>query len=178
MAKTKSPKKVSSKPCLAAAFFCETVIEDKKDGSMSAVRIVDTLTFIFDPSTPPDFPSETHKLPIPLSGLISFKTLGAPGEHTLRVAMESPSGKFDPAAVLEQKFVLPDAPQGGMNLVLKSVIHVANGGLFKLHVFLDDEEVTQMPLFVSIQRVEAPTTEPEIPPPTPPAKGSKHKPAK
>ena len=67
--------------------------------------------------------------------------------------MESPSGKLTKS--LED--VIPFTPEahGGANLTLRSTIRVYNGGLFRLHVFLDDEEVTQMPLLITIQRAEA-----------------------
>src|SRR5437868_2394863 len=148
MAKEKGQKKAAGKPKpqLAAAFFCENIIEDKRDGSLIVVRIVDTLTVPVPQEAPPDFPSETNRLPVFICALIAFKTLDAPGPHTLRIEMESPSGKRE--TVLEQHATLAEVPQGGMNFTLRSTIHVFKGGLFRLHVILDDEEVVQMPLFI------------------------------
>src|SRR5262245_34366539 len=101
MTKGKRRTKKKGGPFLAAAFFCETVLEDKKDGALSAIRIVDTITVNLPPSTPPEVPSEQHRIPISLAGLVAFKTGDSPGEHTVRVDMESPSGK-KPKTVVEQ----------------------------------------------------------------------------
>lgn len=155
MAKEKrQKKKATSRPQLAAAFFCESIIEDKKDGSLTVVRIVDTLNLALDPSTPPEFPSEAERLFVPYCGLVSFRTLDAPGEHVLRLEFESPSGKRK--EVEKRNVTLTEAPQGGMNLVLRGGLQIYQGGLFRLHVILDDEEVTQMPLVILIHRAESP----------------------
>jgi hypothetical protein len=159
MAKRKQPETKTGGPYLAAAFFCETTIEDKQDGALSAIRMVDQLTFDIDPSAPPDFPSESQRLPVNIRGVLSFKTGDSPGEHTIRIIMESPSGKMhDP---FDQ--VLPFSPQpyGGVNVRLNHTIWVKQGGLFWFHVFLDGKQVTRMPLLISVQRAE-PTS-----PPTP-----------
>ena len=58
MAKSKTTKKKAGGPYLAAAFFCESTIEDKKDGAISAIRIIDQMEVAIDPAAPPDFPSD------------------------------------------------------------------------------------------------------------------------
>jgi hypothetical protein len=143
-------------PYLSAAFFCERTIEDKQDNTISIVRMVDTLMIQLHPSTPLDFPSEANRLPVPISALVSFKTGDSPGSHTLKLVMESPSGKKAPP--VEQQFVLSKDPQGGFNYRLNSVIQVMKGGLFWLHVYLDDKHITKTPFLIKIERPEQPVS--------------------
>jgi hypothetical protein len=107
----KKPTKKAGGPYLAAAFFCESVIEDKQDSALTAIRIVDTIMFQLHPSAPADFPSETQRLPVPISGLLMFKTGDSPGEHTVRLVAESPSGKKH--TILEQVVTFTQPPHGG-----------------------------------------------------------------
>jgi hypothetical protein len=147
-------KKVGG-PYLAAAIFCETILEDSKDKSLSAIRIIDTVIVNLPPNAPPDVPSEKQRLPIPFWALLSFKTGGSPGRHTLRIDAHSPSGKSQ--TVLEQVLTFPEEAHAGANVRLNSVIQIKKGGLFWLHVFLDDRRMARMPLMISVQRAEVPT---------------------
>jgi hypothetical protein len=151
-AKGKTGKKTGG-PYLAAALFCETIIEDKKDNTLTAVRIMDQINFTLHPSTPKDFPSETQRLSVPVPTLLAFKTgYSHGGEHTVRIIAESPSGKRQ--KIFEQVLAFSEAPNGGANLNITQVIHVKKGGLFWLHVFLDGKRVARMPLMISLQRGE------------------------
>jgi len=162
MAKGKIKPKRKGGPYLAAAFFCERTIEDKQDGALSAIRMTDQINVMLDPSAPPDFPSETQRLPVVISGLLAFKTGDSPGEHVVRLVMHSPSGKK--STVLEQTLPFTPRPHGGANLRLNNVIAVKKGGLFWLHVFLDGRRVARMPLQITIQRAsEASANQPGQP---------------
>jgi hypothetical protein len=165
MAKRKAPAKKSGGPYLAAALFCESIIVDKQDGAFSAIRIIDQIDIALAPSAPDDFPSEANRIPVSTNALLSFKTGNSPGDHTVRIDMESPSGKV--SKVLEKTVPLTQQPNGGANIRISPTIAVKEGGLFLLHVFLDGELVTSMPLQVSIQRTGPATV---VPPADPPAK--------
>jgi hypothetical protein len=146
----------SGGPYLAAALFCEHIIEDKADGAMTPIRIFDTVNMVIPASAPEDFPSENNRLNVSFSALVCFKTGDAPGPHNVVVVMESPSGKK--GDVYAQEIVLPPEPQGGINLRLSSTIAVVKGGLFKAHVYLDSNLVTTMPLQINLQRTTATDT--------------------
>ncbi len=146
-------------PYLAAAFFCEQTIEDKHDGTLSAVRIIDQIGLTLHPSTPPDVPSEQHRLPVYINGLLSFKTGDSPGEHVVRLVMHSPRGKS--GTVLEQTLPFSPHPHGGANLRLNSTIMVYKGGLFWMDVLLDGKRIARMPLQITIQRAEAVSQPPQ-----------------
>ena len=152
MAKNKKSVKRLGGPFLAAAFFCETTMEDKQDGAISAIRMVDQLTLNLAPSTPPEVPSKKTKLPVYIAGLLSFKTGDAPGDHVLSVVVHSPSGKSQ--EFLKQTLPFSKPPHGGANLRLNNVIHVYKGGLFWFDIFLDGKRMTRMPLQITIQRAE------------------------
>src|SRR5262249_40244121 len=122
-------------PYLAAAFFCENVIEDKADGALSAIRIIDKIDMILPETAAPDFPSEQNKLPVAISAVLSFKTGDATGDHDVRLVMESPSGRENPP--FEQTLKFSKEQYGGANLRLNTTIMVVKGGLFWLDVYLD-----------------------------------------
>ena len=152
MAKQPKAEKTKSGPHLAAAFFCEMTLLDK-DGAPSAIRLIDNIEMMIDPSAPPDFPSDKQKIPINLNGLLCFKTGDSPGDHTLRLVMHSPTGKS--SVVMEKSIPFTPMPQGGINVRLSFTIMVKSGGLFWLHVYLDGKRYTRMPLHISIQRADA-----------------------
>jgi hypothetical protein len=149
----KLPKKTSG-PYLAAAFFCDSVIQGK-DEALTAVRIIDNAKFVVPANLPPDFPSKEKRLAVQLSGLLSFKTgkTGA-GEHAVRVVMESPSGKI--SKVHEQRVRFSDPEHGGANIVFQMGIGVYSGGLFRFNVYLDGKFMTQMPFELTYERQQAP----------------------
>ena len=66
-------------PFLAAAFLCNLVIEDK-DGTLSAIRIVDRWIHIQQGA---DAPKEMPPVPMTLTLLLSFKAGAARGSSTI-----------------------------------------------------------------------------------------------
>lgn len=139
-------------PYLAAAFYCEGIIEDKLDGALTAVRIIDTVKIILPPEAPADFPSDSNRLPVHIHALLIFKSGSAPGEHRVKVVAESPSGKRQ--TIKEQTLPLTQPPQGGLNFRVHQTIEIMKGGLFWLHVFLDGKRLTRMPLLISVERTQ------------------------
>lgn len=150
---TKQTKKVGG-PYLAAAFFCDTVIEDKSDGTLSAIRMIDQMSILLSPTGDPDFPSEQNKLPVTVWAVLSFKAGDAAGNHTIRAEIISPSGKKNQP--FEKTILFPEQPHGGANLRLNLTIMVVKGGLFWLDVYLDGKRVTRMPIQISVSREPPP----------------------
>jgi hypothetical protein len=151
----KQRKKKPRGPYLAAAFFCEQVIKSE-DGALTPVRITDQIKVLIPANAPADFPSEQNRLPVRMSGLLSFKSGDFPGEHTLRLVMESPSGKVE--KMHEQKIPFSDPPQGGGNLILQNTVGVYKGGLFWFNVYLDGKRMTSIPLEIKYEREQAAQT--------------------
>ncbi len=151
----KSTRQIKKKgPLLSAAFFCEHVLEDKSDSALSAIRIIDLMTYQLDASTPSDFPSLTNRLPIQIAALVSLKSADSPGDHELRLVMESPSGKK--TVIWEKVVKLSDSPHGGFNLKLNNNFAIVAGGLFWLHVHVDGKKMASAPLQINIARIAAP----------------------
>lgn len=109
-------------PYLAAAFFCEKVIEDKQDGSMSAIRMIDKMVVNLPPAAAPEFPSKEQPLPIEVTALVAFKTGYTPGRHTIRVEMESPSGKGNP--LWERELEFSSEPNSGANIRINTMANI------------------------------------------------------
>jgi hypothetical protein len=158
MAKGKMNRKRPKKgPYLSVAAFCESVIESK-DGALTPVRIIDQITVSIPPDAPPDFPSESNKFPVGVACIISFKSGDSPGEHSLRVIAESPSGKS--LVAYDEVVVFSEPPQGGINVRMNQFIAVIKGGLFWLHIYLDGRHVTSMPLLITVVRDEVKPLDP------------------
>jgi hypothetical protein len=156
--------KKSGGPYLAGAFFCESVVEDR-DGALCPIRIIDQINILLPPDAPPGFPSEQNRLSVPIMAVLSFRTGDAPGEHTVRVVLESPSGKRNPP--FEKSLPFSEMKHGGANLRINLTIAAVRGGLFWADVFLDGKLTTRMPLQITIQReqlTETPVDQQVAPP--------------
>jgi hypothetical protein len=130
-------------PHLAAAIFCERVIEDK-DGVLTAIRMVDRITVTATgPAPPPEMPPTV----IDLTALISLKSGDARGRYTIRLRGEAPSGQPLPTA---DNPVHYEGDERGANLVIRMALQVDLEGLYwfdVLHVDHDNERLlTRMPL--------------------------------
>ena len=144
MAKSKKIAKADSKPYLAAAFYCEKIVEDKEH-VFSCIRIVDTLTIELDESTPSEFPSKEHPISVQTHALISFKKGRSRRRfYNLQIEIEFPSGKTK--TIHNQRIEFSKKPLGGVNLVLNTTLMVTKSGSFLLNVKLDGELITKMPL--------------------------------
>jgi hypothetical protein len=137
------------KPHIAAAFFCDSLIESK-DGTISAIRIVDTYSVArLPPSAPPDaIPA------IAVTGLIALKSGSATGAHTVRLILENPLGARINVSPKEGWPVVLEGGHAGVNLVLKFPLGVKNFGQCWFDVLFDDEVLTRMPL--KLQRADQP----------------------
>jgi hypothetical protein len=158
-----SKKKRSTKkggPYLAAALFCENVIEDKEN-VLSAIRLVDRMLLNLV-GAPPDFPSKENRLQVPVTILLCFKTGDFPGEHTVSIVATSPSGKKNP--VVDQKLAFTTQKNGGANWIARTTLAVFSGGVFWFDVYVDNKLITRMPLEILINK----STPPPITPPSDP----------
>jgi hypothetical protein len=139
-------------PYLAAAFFCEQVVE-AKDGSLTAVRIIDQIQGDIPAGMPADFPSKENRLQIHMTGLLSFKTGSGPaGEHTIKITVESPQGQK--TLMYEKTLGFTEPPHGGGNLILRGVLAIYSSGLFCFDVYLDGKFMTRMPISITYKKQE------------------------
>ena len=160
VAKKNVKKKPIGGPFLAAAVFCDNILQGA-DGALSAIRIVDKVSVAVPPNAPANTPSESTKLQVAISTLLMFKSGSAKGEHEVHLAIHSPSGKR--ASALKHKLVFGDRPNGGANLKIQLSLAIAEGGLYMVDVLLDGKRVTRMPLDISVTREEDTPSEPVKP---------------
>jgi hypothetical protein len=165
MTKKNLPKrKAASGPYLATAVFCDNILHGE-DKALSAIRIIDKVTVAVPADAPPDFPSETHRLPVVVWTLIMFKSVGAPGRHEVKLVINSPGGKSQEGMTRLLDF--SEEPSGGANLKIHLGIGVKSGGLFTVDVLVDGKLMTRMPLFVTVAREQPPASAtPALPAPS------------
>src|SRR6267142_103136 len=116
----KSPRKPEAMggPYLAAAMFCEKIVEDKDDGALTVIRMIDKITVLFSP--PPNLPRDAQLLtPVNIAALLAFKTGDSPGQHRVRLQINIPSGTTQ---TTEYTLNLSKEPYGGQNLRLNNTI--------------------------------------------------------
>jgi hypothetical protein len=150
-------KKKVGGPFLAAAFFCDQILQDAdlravppdKMGVLSAIRIVDGITLKIPAGLPKGFHGSSK-----LCGLISFKSGDAKGDHVLRLVMNAPNGKQK--VLLEGLSITLNGGRHTYNYLLFLTIESAEGGegVHWLDVILDGKLYTRMPLLIEHQRVE------------------------
>lgn len=112
-------------PLIAAAMICERVIEEK-EGVLSAIRIVDTITI-------PKIP-----WPVTLSVLVSLKSGAARGKHTLKLVLRTPSGK-EPKEVPQFPLFF-EGEERGTNVVVNFVLQASEEGLYWFDVLIDEKK--------------------------------------
>lgn len=135
-------------PYLSAALFCDQIIEER-DGTLSAIRIIDTMTLRIPHEVPEDQP-----FPLQVSFLLIFKTGNAAGTHQFRIDLRSPTGKIKRGPTEDHEF-LPQ-PHGGVNFRVKLGIEVKKSGIFWADVYLDGKPIAHAPFNIVVER------EPEI----------------
>jgi hypothetical protein len=142
-------------PFLAAAFFCENILEDMK-GMLSVQGITDAVQIAIHPHAPPDVPSEEKPLVINQQVLLMFRSGDSPGKHHLKIETEGPSRKRE--TIKDDEVTLSDLPNGGLNIKIAIGISVTRsvGGLFLIDVILDGVLMTRVPLNIAIIRPELP----------------------
>jgi len=148
----KKKKKIGG-PFLAAAVFCERVLDDS-DKSISAIRIIDGQRMVIPADVPPEVPSPDQLLPVQLRILLIFRSGDSPGKHQLKLMVEDPDGKRGEA--MAQEVDLSQEPHGGINVKSDAIMGVYKSGLYLMDVYLDGKRFTRMPMNILIERATAP----------------------
>lgn len=128
-------------PFLAAAFFCENILEDK-DGTLSAIRIVDRVT---QQATGPGAPKDMPPLTVTLWMLVVLRSGKARGRRTISLRPEGPSGRQAPPMELSVHF---EGEERGQNFRTQIGFVAEDEGLYWFDVLLEDELLTRVPLRV------------------------------
>lgn len=142
-------------PFVQAACFCDQVIE-AKDGSLSLIRIVDT---VFHAEVGPNPPQQMPGFVYQLKLVLMFKSGRATGRSEVKIVPALPNGETDTPLMQTIHF---EGEEKGNNIVVHIGYAFKYEGLYWFSIFLDDEKITAVPLRVRYQRQVLP-----IPPQTP-----------
>ena len=143
--------------------FCQDILEDTTR-NISALGIMDGIQFQIAPNMPDDFPSKITPIQAALNLLIIIRTGDSPGEHDLKLIMQTPSGKR--SELSSRKIELSSDPNGGAQLKIRTNLQLYSSGVFWIDLILDGKRITRMPLNVIFVRPEMPAQD---------AKGTKGK---
>ncbi len=136
---------INTKPYVAAACFCETVLQEP-DGVITAIRIVDTYNIAPPPPraiVPEGAPQYGHVL---VSGLISLKSGDVIGEGRIGLIMHKTTGEVVTLSPAEGWPAVMKGGEHGFNIKLRFALGVNNFGLLWFDVTWDGEVLTRIPL--------------------------------
>ena len=136
----------SQGPFLAAAFLCETVLQEQ-DGRHSIIRIIDRINRQAIGTDPPE---DMLPFDYSLDLYLSFKAGSARGPMMLRVRLEKPDGSSSEVFARELYFEGDD--ERGVNNVAHLRLGIGLTGLHWFDVILADQRVTRVPLRVAYSR--------------------------
>jgi hypothetical protein len=147
-ARAKAKKPRQSGPHVAAAVFCDQVVE-AKDGSMSIIRIIDRVNVPLPPAW-----NREHPFPVFVDGLITLKSGDAKGDHQLSGVLHVPGGE----KVQVFSGILPFTGEDhSVNVRLNSVLNVRTEGLYWLDVVVNKKLLTRMSLRISFEQAPSQT---------------------
>lgn len=138
-------------PYLAAAVFCQSVMEDKA-GGFTPVRIIDGMNITVGDAAPPDMPSKDNALVVHLNGLIVLRSGDSPGKHFLNLAFENPNGDLETGE--DKEVVLSSELNGGIHIPLQLGLTVTMSGVYWVHVKLDARLMTKMPIQINVAKAD------------------------
>ncbi len=137
-------------PFVQAACFCDQVIEGK-DGTLSLIRIIDTL---WHNEAGPNPPTEMPTFPFQVKLVLMLKSGKAEGRHEVKLVPELPTGETETAGVYPAHF---EGAEKGQNIIVQFAYAFKYEGLYWFKVYVDDEKITSIPLRVRYNRVVIPS---------------------
>lgn len=138
-----SMKSETDGPFIALAVLCELVL-DEKDGVLSVIRIVDTLTINMSDSPPGLKPA------VDITAVLSFKSGSYQGKRLLKIAPTDPTGvKLQPVQSFLAVF---EGNERGANFIIKMLMPADKEGVYWFDILLDETFMTRMPLRIKHQQ--------------------------
>ncbi len=135
-------------PYIKVACFCESVIEGK-DGVLSLIRIIDTLT---STASGPEAPDSMPPLDVNFKLVVMSVSGLARGRHELRLLPELPSGirEHDHAFNASIHF---EGEGKGANVLVDYRYQFEQEGLYWFHLLLDEQLWSKIPFYVRYNRI-------------------------
>ncbi len=137
-------------PYLAAAVFCESVIEDKQ-GIHTLVRVVDRLFVDAEGVNPPD---EMPAFPLNWTLFLSLKSGEVRGSHQIKIVPTLPSEETLAPITLDVYF--EGANKGSAVIGNMGGLQLEMPGLYWFKVYFGEEFLTQVPIEVIYRRKSIP----------------------
>lgn len=125
-------------PYITAAFFCENILTER-DGVVSAIRLIDRITF--NTQTTSSSPKIYN-----LNLFISLKTGEKPGVTKIKIEGRKPNPPHLPN--IEKSIHLDQPASRGANLHIKATIEFDQPGVWWFYVYVNEYERTRVPLEV------------------------------
>ena len=129
-------------PYLEAALLCEKVLTEQ-DGVKSVIRIIDRVNRT---ATGPSPPTEMEPFEYDIFLLLKFKSGRARGVHTVKVQPAKPSGEL--MKPLINNVLFEGEEDRGVDIIAQMHFTFDQTGIYWLHVYLNDVQITQVPLRV------------------------------
>lgn len=133
-------------PYLQIACFCDMVLRDET-GVISLIRVVDSITHTERGPTPPE---SMPPVSYPLKLVLVFKSGTARGRSTVKLVPEKPDGSTEDPLYFSVHF---EGEERGVGLILDFRFIYTLEGLYWFFVYIEDQEVTAMPIRVKYDRV-------------------------
>lgn len=138
-------------PYVQAACFCNMVIEDK-NGVLSLIRVIDTVTrTVRAPAPPEEMPTGQYQSTL----VLMLKSGAALGRSTLKVIPRLPNGETRNPINVTVHF---DGDEKGQNVVMDIEVPLEVEGLYWFDVYIDEEQLTSIPLRVKYNPIITETT--------------------
>ena len=137
----------NKKPLVAVACLCERVLREE-DGTLSAIRIVDTYR-LRTADVPPGMTGA-----VSLTALIGVRSGDVEGKSEITLKLTTPSGRELGAP--QSYPILLQGGESGANIIVQMALPVTELGLYRLDVTWKDELLTSIPFKLVSQTPPAP----------------------
>lgn len=135
-------------PYIKVACFCESVIEGK-DGVLSLIRIIDTLTHT---AAGPEAPDSMPPLDFSLKFVLMTVAGQARGRHELRLVPELPAGIRENNRAFDASIHFEGEGKGA-NVLVDYPYRFEQEGLYWFHLLLDEQPWTRIPFYIRYNRI-------------------------
>jgi len=138
-------------PYVQVACFCDMILEGK-DGTFSAIRIIDTLTHT---EARPDPPNELPAFSLPLQLLLLLKSGSAQGRRTVEIRPIKPNGEALSAVPFPAHF---EGEERGIAIQARIQMVFDLEGLYQFDVCIDGAKLTSIPVRVKYNPIRTAVT--------------------
>ncbi len=133
-------------PYIQMAGICDQIIEDK-NGTLSLIRIVDTITHT---EARPDAPVKMPSVTYPIKMVVMLKSGRTRGRHELKIIPQLPSGETKAPLI---RSIQMEGEERGANNIINMLFTFTMEGLHWFHINLHDSLLTRIPLRIKYNRV-------------------------